>query len=48
VADSSKIGRVTFARICEIDRVHHLITDTGADPGELAPIIDSGVQVVTV
>jgi DeoR family transcriptional regulator of aga operon len=48
VADSSKIGRVTFARICQIDRVHHLITDTGADPEELAPIIEAGVQVVTV
>jgi DeoR family fructose operon transcriptional repressor len=27
VADHSKFGRVTFSRICGLDRVHHVITD---------------------
>ena len=27
VADHSKFGRVTFSRICALDRVHHVITD---------------------
>ena len=38
VADSSKIGRVAFARICEIERVHEMITDAGADRGPLEQI----------
>ena len=31
VADSSKIGKVAFARICELAQVGELITDRGAD-----------------
>jgi DeoR family transcriptional regulator, aga operon transcriptional repressor len=48
VADSSKIGRTAFARICAIERVHELITDTGADQRELAAIREAGVEVTTV
>jgi len=48
VADSSKIGRTAFARICAIDRVHELITDTGAEPTELTAIREAGVAVTTV
>jgi DeoR family transcriptional regulator of aga operon len=48
VADSSKIGRVAFARICELDRVDELITDSAADPRALATIADAGVGVTTV
>jgi DeoR family transcriptional regulator, aga operon transcriptional repressor len=48
VADSSKIGKVAFARICELTDVTELITDDGADPAELAAIADRGVQVTTV
>ena len=33
VADSSKIGKVAFARICELSDVDELITDDGADAG---------------
>ena len=48
VADSSKIGRTAFARICAIDRVHELITDTGAERAELTAIREAGVAVTTV
>jgi DeoR family transcriptional regulator, aga operon transcriptional repressor len=48
VADSSKIGRTAFARICAIERVHELITDVAADEGALAAIRDAGVAVTTV
>ena len=48
VADSSKIGRTAFARICAIDRVHELITDVDADVGALAAIREAGVVVTTV
>ncbi len=48
VADSSKIGKVAFARICEIERVDELITDEAADLSVLATLTDAGVQVTTV
>lgn len=48
VADSSKIGRVAFARICEIGRVHELITDTDADEAVLERLTDGGIRVTTV
>ena len=48
VADSSKIGKVAFARICPLERIHELITDGGADPGAIAMIREAGVDVTTV
>lgn len=48
VADSSKIGKVAFARICEIERAHELITDDAADPSVLATLAEVGLQVTTV
>ncbi len=48
VADGSKLGRVTFARICELHEIDELITDDGADPGQLAQLRDGGVRVRTV
>jgi DeoR family transcriptional regulator of aga operon len=48
VADSSKIGRSTFAQIVGIERVNEVITDAGADPGEVERIEDAGTSVLTV
>ncbi len=48
VADSSKIGQVAFARICELDRVDELITDGEGDPEALDAIRDAGVLVTLV
>jgi DeoR family transcriptional regulator of aga operon len=48
VADSSKIGRAAFARICDIGLVHELITDRGADRRALRSLRDAGVVVETV
>jgi DeoR family transcriptional regulator, aga operon transcriptional repressor len=48
VADSSKIGRVAFARICSIERVDELITDTGADGLLVAELEGAGLRVVMV
>ena len=48
VADSSKVGQVAFARICELSRVHKVISDTAADPAQVAAIRDAGVEVVLV
>ncbi|MFI2609115.1 DeoR/GlpR family DNA-binding transcription regulator [Kitasatospora sp. NPDC018619] len=46
LADSSKIGRVTFARICPLSEVHELVTDTGAGPDQEESIAACGVRVL--
>ena len=48
VADSSKIGKVTFARICPARDVDELITDRGADPGAVQALSEIGMQVTLV
>jgi DeoR family transcriptional regulator of aga operon len=48
VADSSKVGKVAFARICGLDCVSDLITDAAADPALLAPVADAGVEITLV
>jgi DeoR family transcriptional regulator, aga operon transcriptional repressor len=48
VADSSKIGQVTFARICPARDVDELITDRGADPGAVQALREIGMQVTLV
>lgn len=47
LADSTKLGRVAFARICLLDRVDVLVTDSGADPAALDSIREAGVEVLT-
>ena len=34
IADSTKIGKVTFARICGTDVIDTLVTDSGIEPGD--------------
>jgi DeoR family transcriptional regulator of aga operon len=46
VADSSKIGRVTFASICPLGLVDQLITDEEADPQAVSRFEAAGVRVV--
>jgi DeoR family transcriptional regulator, aga operon transcriptional repressor len=48
VADSSKVGQVAFARICELGAVDEVITDLAADAGEVATIREAGVQITLV
>jgi DeoR family transcriptional regulator of aga operon len=48
VADGSKIGGISFAKICGLERVHELITDDRADAKALRAIRDAGVNVSTV
>ncbi|MCL2465613.1 MAG: DeoR/GlpR family DNA-binding transcription regulator [Micrococcales bacterium] len=48
VADSSKIGVTTFARICLPEQVNVLITDTGIDPALRADIEALGTEVHAV
>lgn len=46
VADHSKFGRVTFGRVCDLNRIHCLITDAAAPPEFLSAIEKMGVKVL--
>ena len=46
IADSSKLGGHAFARICPIERVDTLVTDSGAAPEVVAAFDAAGVEVI--
>ncbi len=46
VADSSKIGRRAFARICAASKIDVLVTDTGLPAEAVARFIEAGVRVM--
>jgi DeoR family transcriptional regulator of aga operon len=46
IADSSKLGKLTFARICRTDEIGDLVTDSGADADFLTRLHDAGVNVL--
>src|SRR6187200_1837080 len=48
VADSSKIGQIAFARICGLEAVHEVISDSGADRSEVAALRAAGATVTLV
>lgn len=48
VADSSKIGNVAFARICQLAQADELITDSAADGEALEEIQAAGLLVTAV
>ncbi|MFB7621027.1 DeoR/GlpR family DNA-binding transcription regulator [Kitasatospora sp. NPDC056181] len=45
LADSSKIGRVTFAEICPLAQVHDVVTDDGLGVVRERELTDGGVRV---
>jgi DeoR family transcriptional regulator of aga operon len=46
VADSSKLGRVAFARVCRTDEIHDVVTDSEADPAIVSALRGAGVRVL--
>jgi len=48
VADGSKIGRATLAKMADISEVDDLVTDSSADPHALELIAAAGVTVHVV
>ncbi|MED7948393.1 DeoR/GlpR family DNA-binding transcription regulator [Streptomyces sp. BE20] len=46
--DSSKMGRRAFARICGLDRIDVLVTDSDLDPDMAARFVEAGVEVIGV
>ena len=48
VTDSSKLGVVAFAQICELGRITEVITDEEAAPAAVRQLTAEGIQVTTV
>ena len=46
--DGSKIGKVTLAKMVPPNQIHHLVTDSTANPDQLAAISAAGVHVHVV
>lgn len=46
VADGSKLGHHAFARICPIDEINLLVTDTSANPKTIESIEEAGTRVL--
>jgi len=45
VADGSKIGQATVAKVADASAIDILVTDASADPHELSELTDLGVTV---
>lgn len=48
VADGSKVGRLTLAKMADLSEIHVLVTDASADPEELRRLQAAGLKVVVV
>lgn len=46
VVDATKFGEIGFSRICRLDEVSAVLTDTDADPDQVARMRDGGVEVI--
>ncbi len=47
VADHSKLGQHAFARMCAVDEIDVIVTDTDASVESLAPFTERGIRVIT-
>ncbi len=48
VTDSSKMGKRAFARICGLDVIDVIVTDSGAPADMVARLGELGIRVITV
>ncbi|MEV0273094.1 MAG: DeoR/GlpR transcriptional regulator [Hamadaea sp.] len=46
IADASKLGGHAFARICSVDRIETLVTDSSADPDLIEGFRHAGLTVI--
>ena len=46
VAAAEKLGRRSFARICDLSAIQRIVTDSSADPAMVAAMRSRGVEVV--
>jgi DeoR family transcriptional regulator of aga operon len=48
LADSGKFGKRGFGRICGVEQINHIITDSGITPETLKKFRDCGIEVTIV
>jgi DeoR family transcriptional regulator of aga operon len=48
IADSSKLGKHAFARVCPMEKVSTLVTDALATDAAVAPFLAAGIEVLCV
>ena len=48
LADSSKFGRRGFSKICDLEAVDRIITDSGVQPLYLERLRERGIEVTVV
>ena len=48
LCDSSKFGKRGFCKICDFDRIHHIITDANAPVNIVEMIREKGIEVTLV
>ncbi|MGL4283444.1 DeoR/GlpR family DNA-binding transcription regulator [Eubacterium aggregans] len=48
ISDSSKFGRVSFAKICDLDRIDQIITDDALDTESIDRLVEMGMDLVNV
>jgi DeoR family transcriptional regulator, aga operon transcriptional repressor len=46
LADSTKFGRRGLGRVCGIEQVHYIVTDSGVQPSIVEALEDRGVRVI--
>ena len=47
VADGSKLGRRSFARVCGVDDIDVLVTDAADDAPAVAALADKGIRIIS-
>ena len=45
VSDATKLGRVSFGHVCDLDGLDRLVTEAGADEAKVRALTDAGVAV---
>ena len=48
LVDSTKIGKSTYGKICDVNRIDTIITDSGIQQSVVDRLEDAGIQVVIV
>jgi DeoR family transcriptional regulator of aga operon len=48
LADSTKFGKRGLAKICSLDQINEIITDSGISPAMLNMLEEKGVKVTVV
>ncbi|MDU1890174.1 MAG: DeoR/GlpR family DNA-binding transcription regulator [Dysgonomonas sp.] len=48
LTDSSKFGKRGFCKICDLNRIHHVITDSNAPAHIINMLIERGIEVTLV